>query len=373
LKTFVDEKKGGRDIVKNQNMDFSFHGKQMSGSILFFFLLLSGSVSGQENSNIVFQVKSFLEHPPTLQTLTFSTPCKEMGDYVATNEESLFTASVQDDSFVLAVLRTPDEVPQMAAKALPIGGKAGSSRWSMFGMTLYLGQTNNTEIDTNDPAITPSETSEDHLDGPLNLGIFHAERGTLKVSENGEFSGPAKKRVLLSWGAESKIEGRFSFSPDGRRLEGATWQVTSKPEITFHTRYFYDDGETRFPPLSWVEWAIRNDGKSLTNHTKILKFEVASSQLPQETFLPDRFMTNINKSDLPPVAPGPIILTRKNGQTLWKQNGKFQVTKIGEPISESSRKWNVWLIRIFIGGFVLVGLVVLIWNAFANAKQHSKK
>ena len=191
---------------------------QILCSLLVCQFLIQSSVFGQESSNAIFQVKSFLEHPPALKTLMFSNPCKEMGDIVEANEESLFTASVQDESFTLAALKTPDEVPQMAAKSLPIVGGIGSFRWSIMGMTLNLGQTNNTEIDTSNPAVILSETYEPTLDRPMNLGIFHAERGTLKVSENGEFSGPLTKR-LLAWGGESKIKGRFSFSTDGRLLE----------------------------------------------------------------------------------------------------------------------------------------------------------
>jgi hypothetical protein len=345
---------------------------------IFRFLLLCqlfvpSSAFSQESSNVAFQVKSFLEHPPALENLVFSHPCKEMGDIVEPNEENLFTASVQDDSFTLAVLKTPSEVPQMAAKALPIVGGIGSFRWSIIGMTLNLGQTNNTEIDTNDPAVILSEAYQPTLDRPMNLGIFHVGRGTLKVSDNGEFSGTIAKR-LYSWAGESKIEGKFSFSTDGRFLKEATWQIISKPEITFYIKYFYDSTEMHFPPSGWTQWAIRKDGLSRTNHLKIQKFEVASSKLPQKFFSPERFTNNISKSDLPPVAPGPIVLTHKDGKTFWLQNGKFEAANVITRYSpENPATRNVWVVRICILGFALVGLAMVVKYGFMSVKSLKKK
>jgi hypothetical protein len=207
--------------------------------IAFCFILLTSLKSnGEDFTNALAQVKNFLKFPPVVQNMVFGQPYKETTDNTGIHsEETLHGASVQEDSFVVVALKTPDEIPQMTTRTLPIAGKDHSFRWSIIGMTLNRGTTNSSEIDPNDPAARLSHELEWTLDEPMNLGIFHATRGTLHVSENGDFDGPLAKRIT-NWGKDTKIEGKFSFSPKGL-LDEAAWHTTFQPGFVFHIKYFY--------------------------------------------------------------------------------------------------------------------------------------
>lgn len=327
----------------------------------------SGAATVWGQNSVAIETKMFLEHPPAIENITFAILSKGMGDTNGFSVDGkLYSAGVQNRSFVVAELKSPDEFPQMSTKTLPIAGKADSLRWSILGMTLNLGQTNNV-AEPQDPAVTLSQALETTLDEPMNLGIYHAERGTLRVSESGEFSGPIAKR-LFTWGAASEIQGRFTFSTDGRRLEAATWRISTKPEMTFYIRYSYDNGQTNFFPSGWDFWASRSGQNLNTNHVGIFRFHLAASSLSEEFFRPERFIT---KTNLPPI--GPIILTRSNGNTLWFQDGKFQAAKIEEPVAETSTARKLWLVRILLLGFALGGLVILIRSAFVRAKKRKER
>jgi hypothetical protein len=334
-------------------------------TMLLCYLLIPRDVHGEDNA--ILQTKTFLEHPPAINDITFSILSKGMGDTNGFSiDGKLYTAGVQDQDFVMAELKTPDQVPQMSTKTLPIAGKLGSFRWSMLGMTLNLGQTNGV-AEPQDPAVTLSKELETILDEPMNLGIYHAERGSLHVTESGEFSGPIAKR-LFPWAGKAEIRGRFTLSTDGQRLESSTWQITTKPEMIFHINYSYQNNQSNFFPSGWECWATRSGQNLNTNRISIFRFQLASGALPDEYFRPERFIT---KTNLPPI--GPIILTQSNGNTLWFRDGKFQVTKVEEPVQETSTRRNIWVVRILLIGFTLGGLVILIRSAFVSAKQRKGK
>lgn len=333
--------------------------------ILICCVSIPATVRGQ--GNIAIETKAFLEHPPAIENITFAKMSKGKGDTNGYSVDGkLFTAGVQGEDFVMAELKTPDEIPQMSTRTLPIVGKAGSFRWSISGMTLNLGQTNGIAT-PDDPAVSLSQQLETILDEPMNLGIYHAERGTLRVLESGQFSAPIAKR-LISWGAQSEVEGRFTFSEDGVRLETASWHISTRPEMVFHIKYSYDGSQTNLFPSAWECSATRNGQRLITYNVSIFKFQLAGSPLPVEFFHPDRFVV---KSNLPPI--GPIVLVQSNGQALWLQDGKFQVTKIEEPLLELSSQRKVWIIRIVILGFGLGGLVILVRRAFVSAKKRKEK
>lgn len=300
--------------------------------------------------------------------MTFAILSKGMGDTNGYSMDGkLFMAGVQDDDFVMAELKTPDEIPQMSTRTLPIVGKVGSFKWSISGMTLNLGQSNGVAA-VDDPAVSLSQQLETILDEPMNLGIYQAERGTIHVSESGEFSAPIAKRLIAAWGTQSEIKGRFAFSAVNHHLETATWSITTRPEMTFLVRYSYDDGQTNFFPSGWVCTPTRNGQILNTINIKIFRFELAGSPLPVEFFHPDRFVV---RSNLPPI--GPIVLTQSNGQTLWLQDGKFKPAKIEQPVLDFSSTGKLWIIRIIFFGFALGGLVILIRSALRKCEKAQRK
>lgn len=327
-------------------------------SLVSLCVFTPGLVSGQ--IAVSLEVKAFLEHPPSIENVTFAKLGKGTGDKSGLSVDGkLFTASVQNESFVMAELRTPDEVPRMSTRGLPIAGKSDSLRWSILGTTLHLGPTTNSVVEAKDPAVTLSETFESLLDEPMGLGIYHAERGALQVAESGEFFGPIAKR-LHSWGPSSEIKGRLTFTPNGTRLESAAWQISTKPEMFFRVEYFYDAGQTNFFPAGW-ECSVTKHGQYLPKYQiKILKFKLATSPLPVDTFLPGRFASD---AKLP--GPGPIILIRSNGNTFWLQDGKFRPSP--DAATSTSRTGSI--------GFILAltiasgGLFFLLRSVFARAKQ----
>ncbi|HAO78363.1 MAG TPA: hypothetical protein DCQ92_05175 [Verrucomicrobia subdivision 3 bacterium] len=341
------------------------------GAVLFLavFFGLSfepGNVCGEEPTNAIAQVKVFLENPPAVQNMVFGQPYKETRDKTGFHGmATLFSASFQGDCFALATLKTPDEIPQMTLGTLGIVGKDHSFRWGIIGMTLYRGSTNGSETDPHDSAVQFSESLEPTLNKPMNLGISQAMPGTIHVSANGDFEARLAD-YIPNWGKETnkeaKLEGRFIFSQEGL-LDEAVWHPVSVPGFVFHIKYFYKD-KTKFPPSSWVESAVRDGINLVPESFEIYKFEVATSELPDSFFLPERFMGG-NKTNLPPV--GPIVLTRSNGQTLWLQNGKFQKTNIQGSFEESSR--SLWMVRIILGVIALGGPVIIIWSALARARR----
>jgi len=309
----------------------------------------------------------YFERLPSIETITFAKLAPGKGDTNGFSPDGkLFTASLRGEDFVVAELRSVDEEPRMTTRTLPIVGRLDSHVWSISGLNLNLGPTNGVS-EPDDPAVTLSHQLSMILDEPLNLGVYHLDRGMLKVSSDGVFNGPIAKR-LADWGGDATVQGRFVFSSDLSRVEAAEWGVSSKPDLRFSIKYEYASTNTGFFPSSWV-CSIDRSGRPLTSYEiKIYRFKVANNLLPDSHFLPQRF---IDRGKLPPV--GPITLARSNGHTLWLQDGKFQIADVITPGRDVSSKRSQFVVRFVLVLFALGGLAVFIRGAFVSAKRRQRE
>jgi hypothetical protein len=266
-----------------------------------------------EVSQSISDVKSFLENPPALKTLEFVIQGEGNGDnFSYLKDGKLYLASVQNKNFTIAELANLQDVPMLSpTHHHPIAGFGGSSRWCILAQSIYITSTNMSGGNEKfkDEASIVSSGLEAVLDGTMNLGIYHADRGSVVVGADGSFTAPLSKR-LAAWGANSKIHGRFHLS-ENSRLDGATWQITSKPGFIFYVKYDYKGEKTNtFPPKKWYTWGGINGKLAGTNWVEILKIEKAMTKQSESEFLPEKFINDTNKPPFGPI----VVLPRFGGQ-----------------------------------------------------------
>jgi hypothetical protein len=273
--------------------------------------------------------------------------------------QKLYLGALRGNDFFLAELKDTSDLPTFSAsRTLPISGNGSRGRWGILGQTVFLQSTNGGAQGTENPenrAVTGSKMLESFLDNILNLGISHADRGTLKVEPDGRFVGPIANR-LTNFAGTTSINGQFDVARDGS-LEGAEYHVLSMTDFVFHVRYIYPGDRSVFPPPVWLQWATRNGLGAATDRVDVLAFERATNALSDDLFQPERLLPRTNQYPF-----GPIIIAASSspGKTYWLKDGVWVEANLDGRFSvfESPRGKLfvriIFLVSVLIGGWLLL-------------------
>ena len=265
-------------------------------------------------------------------------------------------------------LKDTNDEPVASPRRIQItAGQAHSSAWTLSGA--------NESITTNRSSATQTSilTSimESHLDEALNLGIYQAARGTLRVDDHGHFSGPLSERLQqiasASGGSQaqapSTIQGAFTLSAAGR-VEAASWTLSSRPGLTFHAKYIYANTLAGADLPADSRCSVDING---TNHVlfdvRILQLVKAKSDIDDATFLPESFKVNSAER-------GPSII-ESNGQAFLVDS-KGVVQRITLPDVSAHRARSAVIARIVIVTIFFVFAGVLVAAYLRIRKSHIK-